>query len=66
MSPYVLGMLVGRLVFSYLLVWFFIFLIRKFEFRASIKTLHSLPGLGAVLLIFLLPLLGQIGGRLSP
>lgn len=65
MSPYVLGMLVGRLVFSYLLVWFCIFLIRRFEFRASIKTLHSLPGLVAVLLIFVLPLLDHFRGNLS-
>lgn len=61
MTAYMLGNIVGRLAFAYLLVWLIAFCIKKFNYRQSVAALHSVPGLSFVLAVFLIPLLASVG-----
>ena len=65
MDAYSIGNLVGRVLVSYLLVWLVCWLLSKFNYKKSVKKLHSWQGLLAVLVLFLLPLLSQVGARIG-
>ncbi|MCF6298614.1 MAG: hypothetical protein L3J01_01910 [Thiomicrorhabdus sp.] len=57
MSGYVLGHLLGRLVASYFLVWFLVFIgVSKLKWRIAFKHTHRWYGIVAVLLVFALGL----------
>lgn len=64
MDVAVVGMIVGRLLFSCLLVWLVLFLWCKFEFRRSLSCLYSVGGIIAIALVFVLPLLASLGGEI--
>ena len=61
MDVFTLGSLLGRLLFAYLVVWLVCFLISKARYKSSVELAHSKKGLGALGLVFLLPLLVQLG-----
>ncbi|MGH1539014.1 MAG: hypothetical protein ACRBHB_01205 [Arenicella sp.] len=59
-----IGVLLGRFLFSYLLVFVILLMMSKFRFKQAVSRLHSWKALLAVFLIFLLPLLATMGQRL--
>lgn len=63
MTAMIISVLLGRLIFSYFLVWFLVFLWSKFAFKLTFSRVHSLFGMTAVSLIFLLPFLADMGER---
>jgi hypothetical protein len=52
MDAYLSGMIVGRLVAAYLLVWFVSFLISRFRWRDTFRRTHGAYGLAAITLAF--------------
>lgn len=55
---YVIGNLIGRFVASYLLVLLANFLIARFHFRIALRKTHSLWGVLATVIVFVLGLIG--------
>lgn len=56
-----IGLLIGRLLFSYLLVLFVALCFSKFQLKSALGKLHSWKGGLAVAALFLLPMLAQMG-----
>jgi len=53
-EAYVIGNLLGRLLFSYLLVWFICFLASRFNWRAAFRKTRRWWGILCVIIVFLL------------
>jgi len=64
MDANLLGSLFGRLLFSYLFVWLVLFIFSRFKYSLAVSRTHSVGGVGAVLVVFLLPLAAQYGAML--
>lgn len=59
-----IGMLLGRLVASYGIVALTILLINKFRVKTAWRKLHTLWGMTAVAVTFLIPFLSSLGAKL--
>lgn len=55
---YLIGNLIGRLIVSALIVWLVMFLIKRFDFKSSIKSLKQPLPILSILIIFCLGILG--------
>ncbi len=64
MDEFSFGVMVGRLLFAYLLVWFICFIFSKANYHRSVKRTHSGKGMISIGALFALPLLVQIGSVL--
>ena len=64
MTVYLIGNVLGRALFSYLLVWLVIFLFKKFKWKPAFQATNSIKGCTIVGLLFALPLLNQMGAAL--
>lgn len=54
---YLLGNIVGRLIFSYLFVWLVNMFFVKFNYKAAVARTHSRFGLLAIGFVYLIPVL---------
>jgi len=64
MDAHLMGSLIGRLLFSYLLICLILFLYSRCEYRIAVRRTHSAGGISAILAVFLLPLAAQYGAML--
>jgi uncharacterized membrane protein len=58
---YLLGNILGRLLFSYLFVWVINLLFVKFNYKAAVARTHSKVGLLFVAGVYIVPILVDAG-----
>jgi len=59
-----IAFMLGRLLFAYALVFFIVLMFKKFKLKAAYNRVHSLLGMSAVSLAFLLPIFATMGQRI--
>lgn len=58
------GLLIGRLLFSYIASFLLIFVFKRFRYREATRTLHGRYGIALILILFTLPAMVHMGNRL--
>jgi len=64
MSAIIMGNIIGRALFSYLIVWIAFYLFSKFKYKCAFRATLTVKGCTAIGLIFALPILSQMGASL--
>ena len=62
---YWIGFILGRLLASYIMVWVVFFLMTKFQYKESVRRLHSKKGVVAIVVVFLVMGLISLARHLS-
>jgi hypothetical protein len=64
MEATLVGMLIGRLLMSYFVVWFSFFVFSRLDIRQTFKRVHTLAGMSILSVVFLVPYFASLGRAL--